>query len=195
MKKIILLIGLIVSSTASAGVFDDHYYVVMSGGVQYTSNSRFSGTTSEDISHAQFFGGLAAGYSFKISPKINLATNLFYNIANNNKAASSKISASTNNNVGFSIEPGYYLNDKTLAYAKLGYSRMSTKLSDGAVSANNSLDGYMLGVGVKYSLDENAFVGAEVVHYEYPDATVQLSNQTSYQADQNVGLITLGFQF
>ncbi len=72
---------------------------------------------------------------------------------------------------------------------------MNAKLDDGHVAASNPLDGYLVGVGFKYLLDESAFVGAEVVHYEYGDNTVQLSSLTTYKADQNVGLITLAFQF
>jgi opacity protein-like surface antigen len=195
MKKIILIVALMGSPTAFAGAFDDHYYVMIDGGIEYTAHSKFSGTTSDDISHAKFFGGLATGYSFKISPKINLGANVFFNMANNGNTSSSTISVTTRNNLGFSVEPGYYLNDKALAYAKIGYARMNAKLDDGHVAASNPLDGYLVGVGFKYLLDESAFVGAEVVHYEYGDNTVQLSSLTTYKADQNVGLITLAFQF
>ena len=195
MKKIIFTLVVLLSPTAFAGVFDNHFYVSMDGGIEYTATSRFSGTTSGDISHAKFFGGLAAGYSFEITPKLNLGTNVFYNLANNGGGSSSTLSVKTEDNFGFALEPGYYLTDKALAYAKIGYARMSSNLSDGTVSVRNPLDGYLVGLGFKYSLDETAFVGAEIVHYEYGDNAVQLSNLTNYKADQNVGLITLGFQF
>lgn len=193
MKKIIFTLALLLSPSAFAGVFDNHFYVSMDGGIEYSNNA--SGTTTAGISGTKFFGGLAAGYSFSLTPKFNLGANIFSNLINNAKGTHSNISVTTSNNLGFSLEPGYYLNDKILTYAKIGYTRMDAQLGDGIVKVTTTPSGYLVGAGFKYSLDETAFVGAEIVHYEYGDTTVQLSNSTIYKSDQNAGLITIGFQF
>jgi outer membrane immunogenic protein len=196
MKKIVVtsITALLASTVAYAGSFDGPY-VSVGAGAQYTGNSNFSGTASNDISDTHFVGQVLAGYAFEITPKFNLATNVFFNLSNDKAGSSSSIAATTKNNIGISIEPGYYLDDKTLAYVKVGYARIDSKLDDGTLKTNDSLNGYLFGVGAKYLVDKNIYVGAEFTHYGYGNNTAQLTSPTSYKTEQNVGLITLGYQF
>jgi len=196
MKRLVVtsIAALLVSTVSYAGSFDGPY-VSVGAGAQYTGNSSFGGTASADISDTHFVGQILAGYSFEIAPKFSLATNVFFNLSNDKAGSSSSITATTKNNIGISIEPGYYLDDKTLVYVKIGYARIDSKLDDGAVKTNDSLNGYLFGAGAKYLIDKDIYVGAEFTHYGYGSNSAQLSSATSYKTEQNVGLVTLGYQF
>ena len=186
--------ALFISTASYAGSFDGAYLGV-GAGAQYTGDSNFSGTSSNNISDTHFVGQISAGYSFDIAHKFNLNTNVFFNLSNDKAGSSSTINATTKNNIGISFEPGYYLDDKTLAYAKIGYARIDSKLDDGSIKKNDSLNGYLFGVGAKYMIDKSIFVGGEFTHYGYGSNASQLSIPTSYKTEQNVGLVTLGYQF
>ena len=85
-----------------------------------------------------------------------------------------------------------------MAYIKLGYARLDSKLDDPAnsSSSNTTLDGFLWGAGAKYHLDKNIFVGAEVVEYNYGSNSVTLGgSSTSYKTNQTTGLINVGYQF
>jgi len=95
-------------------------------------------------------------------------------------------------NIDFSI------NKDTLAYIKLGYARLDSKLdsSVSSTSSNSTLDGFVYGVGAKYHIDKNIFVGAEVTEYNYGNNSVNLGGTaTSYKTNQTTGLVNVGYQF
>ncbi len=196
MKKSLLIpISLLFISTMSyAGSFDGPY-VGVGAGAQYSGNSNFKGTTSKDISDTHFVGQITAGYSYEIAPRFNLAANAFFNLSDDKAGKSSTISATTKNNIGISLEPGYYINDNTLAYLKVGYARIDSKLNDNTISTNDSLNGYLFGAGAKYLIDKNIYLGAEVTQYNYGNNTAHLSTTTQYKTEQTVGLVTFGYQF
>lgn len=197
MKKLALLLiaTLLLSTVSYAGSFDGPY-VSIGAGIQQSSNSNFSGTVSNDTSDTHPAGQILAGYSFEtVTPNFNLAVNAFFNLSNDKAGSSSAIAATTKNNIGISIEPGYYLNDKTLAYVKLGYTSIDSKFDDGNLKTKDTLHGYLFGAGAKYLISKRIYVGAEISRYDYGRNTSKLTLPTSYKTDQNVGLITFGYQF
>ena len=81
---------------------------------------------------------------------------------------------------GAAIEPGYYIQDKLLTYAKLGAAWTSPELaisggvSDGALDTTvkfGSTLGFLYGVGVKYAVTDNWYVGAEAYQVKFPTKT------------------------
>jgi len=161
-------------------------------------NMNGDGLTNDKMSDTHFLGQITAGYAFDINQGFNLNTNIFFNLSNDKTGSTSGITGKTKNNIGVSIEPGYYLNKDTLAYIKLGYARLDSKLDDPAnsSSSNTTLDGFLWGAGAKYHLDKNIFVGAEVVEYNYGSNSVTLGgSSTSYKTNQTTGLINVGYQF
>ena len=167
----------------------------------YAENKNMNGDNSTfsnaKMSDTHFLGQITAGYAFDVDQDFNLNTNVFFNLSNDKTGSTSGVTGKTKNNVGVSIEPGYYLNKDTLAYIKLGYARLDSKLDDPTNgSSNASLDGFLWGAGAKYHLDKNIFVGAEVVEYNYGSNSVTLGgSSTSYKTNQTTGLINVGYQF
>ena len=201
MKKILLSLLALASSTAVfAGSFEGAY-IGAGAGAQYAENKNMNGDSgtfsNEKMSDTHFLGQITAGYAFDINQDFNLNTNVFFNLSNDKTGSTSGVTGKTKNNVGVSIEPGYYLNKDTLAYIKLGYARLDSKLDDPTNgSSNTSLDGFLWGAGAKYHLDKNIFVGAEVVEYNYGSNSVTLGgSSTSYKTNQTTGLINVGYQF
>jgi opacity protein-like surface antigen len=202
MKKIMIsLFAIASSSLAFAGSFEGAY---VGGGIgaQYAENKNLNGDsgnlTNEKMSDTHFLGQVTAGYGIDLTQDFNLTTNVFFNLSNDKTGSTSGVTGKTKNNIGFSIEPGYYLNKDTLAYVKLGYARLDSKL-DSSVSgttSNTTLDGFVWGAGAKYHIDKNLFVGAEVVEYNYGNNSVTLGGtSTTYKTNQTTGLINVGYQF
>ena len=202
MKKLIVsLLALASSSIAFAGSFEGAYLGAGAGG-QYAENKNATGDngnlTNEKMSDTHFLGQITAGYGFDINQDFNLTTNVFFNLSNDKTGSTSGVTGKTKNNIGLSIEPGYYINKDTLAYIKLGYARLDSKLdsSVSSTSSNSTLDGFVYGVGAKYHIDKNIFVGAEVTEYNYGNNSVNLGGTaTSYKTNQTTGLVNVGYQF
>jgi opacity protein-like surface antigen len=196
MKKLLFasVFACLLPISSKAGSFDGPY-VSLGAGAQYTSNSNFSNNVSNDTSDTHFVGQLLAGYSFEITPNFNLATNAFFNLSNDKAGSTSTLKATTKNNIGISFEPGVYLDDKTLVYLKAGYARIDSKLDDGITKTNDSLNGYLYGLGGKYLLSKDIYLGAEFEHYSYGDNTAHLSTPSKYKTEQNQALITIGYKF
>lgn len=62
-------------------------------------------------------------------------------------------------NLGASLQPGYYVNDNVLIYGKIGTFE-ETKV-------NTKLHGSTLGVGIKYKVSQNTYVGGEIEHVKF----------------------------
>ena len=150
------------------------------------------------MSDTHFLGQVTAGYGIDLTKDFNLTTNVFFNLSNDKAGSVNAVTGKTKNNIGISVEPGYYVNKDTLAYVKLGYARLDSKLDDPINgSSNTTLDGFLYGAGVKYHIDKNVFVGAEVAEYNYGNNSVTFGsgNTASYKTNQTTGLINLGYQF
>jgi hypothetical protein len=204
-KMIVSILALASSSIAFAGSFEGAYVGAGVGG-QYTENKNYNdGTNTGKMSDTHFLGQVTAGYGIDLAKDFNLTTNVFFNLSND-KAGSvgaadglNTIKGKTKNNIGISFEPGYYVNKDTLAYVKLGYARLDSKLKDSTDggSSNTTLDGFVYGIGAKYHIDKNIFVGAELTEYNYGNNSVTSSTgvSSSYKTNQTTGLINVGYQF
>ena len=195
-KMIVSLIALASSSLAFAGSFEGAYVGAGAGG-QYTENKNYNdGTNTGAMSDTHFLGQVTAGYGIDLTKDFNLTTNVFFNLSNDKAGSLGTVTSKTKNNIGLSIEPGYYFNKDTLAYVKLGYARLDSKLNDGINISNATLDGFVYGIGAKYHVDKNIFVGAEVSEYNYGNNSVTLGGTSaSYKTNQTTGLINVGYQF
>ena len=197
-KMIVSLIALASSSLAFAGSFEGAYVGAGAGG-QYTENKNYNdGNNTGAMSDTHFLGQVTAGYGIDLTKDFNLTTNVFFNLSNDKAGSVNAVTGKTKNNIGISVEPGYYVNKDTLAYVKLGYARLDSKLDDPINgSSNTTLDGFLYGAGVKYHIDKNVFVGAEVAEYNYGNNSVTFGsgNTASYKTNQTTGLINLGYQF
>jgi opacity protein-like surface antigen len=149
---------------------------------------------------------LSPEWSF--SPKFNLSANIFHNFSNKKVGFSyatfysDTVVQKLSNNLGIALEPGYYINDRLLAYGKMGYVRADAlyRRDNFTISQNNSIDGYLFGAGAKYLLTDHIYVGADVTRYDYGRSSLNthlggIDVIVSSKIKQTTGLISVGYQF
>jgi len=193
----------------------------VSFGVGYQNNTiekenvRFvTGSPSYDqpnSSNKDFLGRIQAGYGRDFSEKFNVSLGVFYDIGGNKvddiKATfyQDNVEQSIKNTAGVFIAPGFYVNKKTLVFVKAGYVRadkeyVRPQAPNSNINLSDSVGGYLWGVGVKYLVSKNVFIGADFTRYTYGSSSSVVSlNGTdvkiSSTPEQTNVLLSLGYQF
>ena len=193
MKKTLLAASIVAAFSASAfaeNAFNGAYAGLSTGIVNNSANVRDSLSNSNyDFGKSGKFGGqIFAGYSHSYGKTFNLAGNVFYGLGSNNITAADS-SIALKKVWGFSIEPGVYLADKTLAYVKLGVAKAGLKVS-GANSSNTR--GFLYGFGLKHMVTSNVYVGAE---FQKIDFRKRSFDEVSIKPVQTYSGVTVGYKF
>ena len=176
------------NSSLGIGILNAHSIYDNSNDLTYefdiSGNLIFSPISGSSKNNSSATLGLSTGYSQSLSNQFNLATSFFFNVGNLNQNYHSNeaaIDLSGNQIVdtrfklkniwGGLIEPGYYFNQDTLGYLKLGYAFISIKANTSSndvpwatQSANydfGSAKGFLYGLGIKHAITENIFVTAD----------------------------------
>jgi opacity protein-like surface antigen len=177
--------------------------------------------SSFTVNKTNLVGSIAVGYSYGFANDINLAANAFYNASSNNVGNNvtgfsdgSTMTRAMNlkNVMGISLEPGYYFSKNILGFIKLGVAQASSSMSysfsdGGSVDPINfgNTNGFLYGLGGKYAVTENIYLGAELYQINfakktysergemggYGAYTFSVSNQPTY----NYAGLTLGYRF
>lgn len=202
MKKSLFAATIALSACfANAGSFDGPYVQLGIGGAHSstkqngTDHQLFDGTASQ----SSFNGQVAAGWSESVGPSgFNMAANMFYVIGNQNAGKpnghtsepwslgalsgdynySGNMSSTLKNTFGISVEPGWYLEDRTLGYLKLAwlntrvhqsgsYSTTCTQNvgtctvvgGDVSETGSKSTNGFGYGLGAKHLITANTYIG------------------------------------
>ena len=151
------------------------------------------------------FGDVSLGYSHKLQNNFNLAGSLFYSFGsldqNYHNAAAVDVSGNTIIDTkfklrdlgGISIEPGYYFTDNLLGYFKLGYAVTSVKANASgyveSVNYNfNNPGGFLYGIGAKYGITNNIFVGADLYKIDFGTNEITNSPHFTSPADLKIKL-------
>jgi len=105
---------------------------------------------------------------------LNLAANISYNGTNGNSGSygysyggySDYLTMNTKNILMLSVEPGYYLAEQAIVYAKLGYGQAQTSITSsyGYTANFGTQSGPLFGFGFKHALDalhSNVYWGLE----------------------------------
>ncbi|NDC62205.1 MAG: hypothetical protein EBZ60_09420 [Betaproteobacteria bacterium] len=112
------------------------------------------------------------------------------------KAGEIKSSGSTNklqNLWSLSIAPGTLLNDKTMAYFKLGFENGRAVSSSGSELTKN-ITGSSWGLGLKTLMDKNTYVQVEVKQANFGTARMD-GTSTDFTARGTAGSVGVGFSF
>lgn len=89
------------------------------------------------------------------------------------------------------LAPGYKLDQATLIYGKVGYHAATLQADDGSLSLTTNGVGY--GAGVRYKLDKEFFVQAELEKINYSKKTFNTNAEiTPHITSLTVGI---GYQF
>ena len=165
-----------------------------------------------NASKHDYFGQIQAGYGIDFYDKFNVALNAFYDFGgekvNDIKATlyQDTVKQRLQNTAGIFIAPGYYVNDQTLVFLKAGWVRADKEYSryrqvpNINVNVNDSVDGYLWGVGIKHLVSTKLFIGADLTRYSYGSSSSianlnSLEVKVSSKSEQTNALISVGYMF
>lgn len=229
MKKFITAaaIAAISGSAFAAGAFDGPFVQIGIGGAatessnSYTTkglyNTVLGNIPSGSTNAGSFLGQILGGYSQSID-QFNLAANIFYMIGNqdagnqtyNTRYLTVPVSVSNSvkleNTWGISLEPGYYVTDKTLGYLKFSWFNSTLKSSPsvsvlGATdtgSYSSNVNGAGFGIGAKQMFTNNLYGFLEYQYVTYGSTSLNTSDggaSISAKPTQNYGMVGLGYKF
>ena len=194
------------------GVGGSRSYTHLNG----TRNGVLDGTSSQ----GNVNGLVAAGYSRAIGDdSFNLAANLFYVIGNQNAGAPNNTvvgsngtnSASTrstfSNSFGIALEPGWYVSEATLGYAKLAWVNANGEFRSSSTRttlvpaltvvedtvANKNMNGFGYGLGLKQSITQDIYLGIDIMGVAYNSS--KTSRGATIRPEQFMGFMSLGYRF
>lgn len=136
-------------------------------------------TSEAHPAYRAFDGNFFVGYGGIVSPNVNLAGEFAYTPASG--IISGRDLLKTNWDLGFSLLPGYYFSERTLAFLRVG-------LADTRFSMNKGINriGGQLGFGMQTNICQNWDLRAEYIWTKYQN----VKNITSPNSDKfNLGLV------
>ena len=107
------------------------------------------------------------------------------------------------NHITAYIQPSYNLGDGFAVFGKAGFSQADLKISstglstDGTLSKDDKLQGYLAGIGIQKNIDKTMFVRFEANYTDYDTVTYTNSEGTHFTADPELwtAKISIGKSF
>ena len=101
------------------------------------------------------------------------------------------------------IQPTYKIVGGTAVYGKAGYIHGDVKISGSntatgsTINAKDTINGYIVGLGIQHNIDKNLFVRLEGNFTAHDDVTATDSKGTKFNADSEMyaGKISIGYSF
>jgi opacity protein-like surface antigen len=101
------------------------------------------------------------------------------------------------------IQPTYKIGGGTAVYGKAGYIYGDVKISgsntatSSTINAKDTINGYIVGLGVQHNIDKNLFVRLEGNFTAHDDVTATDSKGTKFTADSEMyaGKLSIGYSF
>ena len=101
------------------------------------------------------------------------------------------------------IQPTYKIGGGTAVYGKAGYIHGDVKISGSntatgsTINGKDTLNGYIVGLGIQHNLDKNLFVRLEGNFTAHDDITATDSKGTKFTADSEMyaGKLSIGYSF
>lgn len=189
MKKALIAAAVLSTFGASAfaaGAFDGAYAGLSLGGANKSVEVTGNGNNIA-VGSTRFVGQVNTGYSYAFGT-FNIAGGAFSQFGGQNAMTANGQSLKMKNVWGLTVEPGAYIGDKTLAYAKLGYARAAV----GSDAQTVQKDGFLYGVGIKHLITSNVYAGLEVQQIKFESNT---QNGQTVRPAQFSGMATVGYKF
>jgi opacity protein-like surface antigen len=107
------------------------------------------------------------------------------------------------NHATFYIQPTYNLGNGLAAFGKVGYSHADLKITSAntatgsTLNKDDTLEGYLVGLGVQKNIDKTMFVRFEANYTDYDTVTYTNSSGTKFSADPELwtAKISIGKSF
>jgi opacity protein-like surface antigen len=101
------------------------------------------------------------------------------------------------------LQPTYKIGGGTAVFGKVGYIHGDVKISGSntatgsTINAKDTLNGYVVGLGVQHNINKNVFVRLEGSYTDHDDVTATDSKGTKFTADSELiaGKISIGYSF
>ncbi|CAO6128974.1 COG3637 Opacity protein and related surface antigens [Candidatus Pelagibacterales bacterium] len=101
------------------------------------------------------------------------------------------------------LQPTYKIGGGTAVFGKVGYIHGDVKISGSntatgsTINATDTLNGYVVGLGVQHNINKNVFVRLEGSYTAHDDVTATDSKGTKFTADSELiaGKISIGYSF
>jgi opacity protein-like surface antigen len=101
------------------------------------------------------------------------------------------------------LQPTYKIGGGTAVYGKVGYIHGDVKISGSntatgsTINATDTLNGYVVGLGVQHNINKNVFVRLEGNFTAHDDVTATDSKNTKFTADSELiaGKLSIGYSF
>ena len=101
------------------------------------------------------------------------------------------------------LQPTYKIGGGTAVFGKVGYIHGDVKISgsntatSSTINATDTLNGYVVGLGVQHNINKNVFVRLEGNFTAHDDVTATDSKNTKFTADSELiaGKLSIGYSF
>jgi len=101
------------------------------------------------------------------------------------------------------IQPSYNLGNGLAVFGKIGYSHADLKITsqnlngNGTLNKDDTLEGYLAGIGIQKNIDKTMFVRFEANYTDYDTVTYTNSSGTAFSADPELwtAKISIGKSF
>jgi opacity protein-like surface antigen len=101
------------------------------------------------------------------------------------------------------LQPTYKIGGGTAVYGKVGYIHGDVKISGSntatgsTINATDTLNGYVVGLGVQHNINKNVFVRLEGSYTDHDSVTATDSKNTKFTADSEIiaGKLSIGYSF
>mgnify|MGYP000037962021 CR=1 FL=1 len=101
------------------------------------------------------------------------------------------------------LQPTYKIGGGTAVFGKVGYIHGDVKISGSntatgsTINATDTLNGYVVGLGVQHNINKNVFVRLEGSYTDHDDVTATDSLGTKFTADSELiaGKLSIGYSF
>lgn len=196
MKKFLILVGLIASTSAFAQADKfSGFSVGLNSGFESGKMTVDDGTDKSTAGATNTPIEIIASYTMSLSSDATIGLGFAYDLytpkfvnssefGGENATADVKLS----NHYSVFIEPGIALSETTLGYLKLAYHSGTAKGSNLSKTVNGA--GY--GFGVKHLINSNLYLNIEIQQVNYSKITVSSTNITG---TQNLATVGIGYKF
>ena len=101
------------------------------------------------------------------------------------------------------LQPTYKIGGGTAVFGKVGYIHGDVKISGSntatgsTINATDTLNGYVVGLGVQHNINKNVFVRLEGSYTDHDSVTATDSKNTKFTADSELiaGKLSIGYSF
>ena len=101
------------------------------------------------------------------------------------------------------LQPTYKIGGGTAVFGKAGYIHGDVKISGSntatgsTINATDTLNGYVVGLGVQHNINKNVFVRLEGSYTDHDSVTATDSKSTKFTADSEIiaGKLSIGYSF